>query len=29
MGNPVYEQPKKYAAQFFGTPEISIAGVLI
>jgi hypothetical protein len=29
MGNPVYEQPKKPAAQFFGTPEISSAGVLI
>jgi len=29
MGNPVYEQPKKYAAQFFRTLEISTAGVVI
>jgi len=29
MDNPVYEQPKKLASQLFGTPEISIPGVLI
>ena len=26
---PVYTQPKKSAAQFFGTPEISIPGAAI
>jgi hypothetical protein len=29
MGNSAYEQPQKSAAQFFGTPEISTAGVVI
>jgi hypothetical protein len=29
LGGTVYAQPKRSAAQFFGTPEISTAGVLI